>query len=236
MTISHPAFNRLFCLQHFGHVVEQTVVQQIVGKAIDAPADVLRQNLERLADLRREFADAQLAVQKHRADVGAAEQVVHVVGQHGQLANLPLVLGVDGVQLFVDRVQFLVGALQFLVGCDEFFVGRLQFLVGRFHLLDGGLQVLAGITQVAFQRRARQNNRHGPLAHILRQRAEERIDGQRKSFGGVFVGQQQLSPGNDHFFLRRDQIDRIRLDGHPIFHTVDGDLRVTRKQLAHQDH
>ena len=64
----------------------------------------LRQQVKHLRGARREVANAQLRVQKHRTNVGAGEEVLHVVAQLGQIADLALVLGVDGVELLVDAL------------------------------------------------------------------------------------------------------------------------------------
>ena len=58
------------------------------------------------------------AVEEDRADLGARQQVVHVVGELGQLGDLALVLGVDRVELLVDALELLVRALQLLVRGD----------------------------------------------------------------------------------------------------------------------
>ena len=100
---------------------------------------------------RGKLADAQILVKKHRADVGALQQVVHVVIQIGQLLDLRLILSIDAVELLVDRLQFLVGALQLLVRGQQFLVGRLLLFVGRFEFLDGGLEVLFGLLQFLLQ-------------------------------------------------------------------------------------
>ena len=124
----------------------------LVGERLDRPADVVRQQSKRLGNLRRELPNPQLAVKEDRADLGAGQQVVHVVGQLGQLGDLALVLGVDGVELLVHALQFLVGALQLLVRRLQFFVRRLQFLVARFELFDRGLQAFLRRSQFRFER------------------------------------------------------------------------------------
>ena len=111
------------------------------------------------------------------------EQVVHVGGQLGQLGDLGLVLGVDGVQLLVDRVQLLVGALQLLVRGDQLLVGGLQLLVAGLHLLDGRLQALPGGPQLALQGMATRS-----LQQLVDGRALRRL-GRRRA-----VGQRQVSP------------------------------------------
>ena len=139
-------------LQHALDVGDQRRVRRSCVKLRERPADVLRQDLEDLGDARRELADAQLAIEEHRRDVGAVQQVLDVVVELLQLGVLLLVLRVDGVELLVDRVQLLVRALQLLVRGDQLLVGRLQLLVGRLELLDRGLQVLLGVGELVFER------------------------------------------------------------------------------------
>ena len=98
-------------------------VVELVRERLDRPPDVVRHEVEGLGDLRRELADRELRVEEDRADVGARQQVVHVVGELGQLGDLALVLGVDRVELLVDALQLLVRALQLLVGRLQLFVG-----------------------------------------------------------------------------------------------------------------
>ena len=68
-------------------------------------------------------------VEEDGADLRARQEVVHVVRQLGELRDLALVLGVDGVELLVDALELFVGALQLLVRRQELLVGRLQLLV-----------------------------------------------------------------------------------------------------------
>ncbi len=102
-------------LEDTRHILHESIVFDIGRKAVDSSANILRQDMENVGDPRREFADAQIAVEEDRADIDALQQVVHVAGQLCQLRDLALMFRVDGVQLFVDRVQFLVGTLEFLV-------------------------------------------------------------------------------------------------------------------------
>ncbi len=87
-----------------------------VDEAVDAATDVGFDQVEDFCHFRRESADAELIVEEDRVDVSAREQVVHVVGEFGQLLDLVLVLRVDRVQFFVHRMELFVGRLQLLVG------------------------------------------------------------------------------------------------------------------------
>ena len=84
----------------------------------------MRHQVERLCDLACELANPHLLVEKDRPDLGARQQVVHVVRELGQLRDLALILGVDGVELLVDALQFLVRALQLLVRGLQLLVDR----------------------------------------------------------------------------------------------------------------
>ena len=117
----------------------------------DGPADIDLPQVDGPAGGRRELTDAQLPIQEHRADVGALQQVVHVVIELGQLQDAGLVLGVDRVELLVDGVQLLVGALELLVGGQQFLVARLLLLVGGLQLLDRGLEVLPGVLKILLE-------------------------------------------------------------------------------------
>ena len=72
--------------------------------------------LKQLGGGGREPLDAELPVQEDRGDVGAVEQVGHVVVGRLQLLDLFLELVVDRGQLLVERLQLLLGGLQLLVG------------------------------------------------------------------------------------------------------------------------
>ena len=114
------------------------------------PADVRGDQVEQARGGGREQLDPKAGVQEDGGDVGAVEQIGHVVRGRLHLLDLLVKLVVDGAQLLVERLQLLLGGLQLLVGGLEFlvhrhdfFVRRLEFLVGTFQLLDGALQVIA---------------------------------------------------------------------------------------------
>ena len=50
----------------------------------------------------------------------------------------------------------------------------------------------------------------------------------------IAVVQQQAPLPDDHFLLRRQQVDRIRLDQHLVLGRADLHLRAPRQQLVHQ--
>ena len=124
----------------------------LVREGLDRPADVVREQAERVGDLRRELPDPQLAVEEDRADVGAGQEVVHVVGELGQLGDLALVLGVDRVELLVDALQLLVRALELFVRRLQLLVRGLELLVARFELLDRSLEAFFGGAQLGLER------------------------------------------------------------------------------------
>lgn len=104
-------------------------MREVVCERLDGTADVLREDPEYLGNPGGELPDAELAIQEHRRDIGAVQQVLHVVVELLQFGVLLLVLRVDGVHLLVDGVQLLVGALQLFVRGHEFLVGRLELFV-----------------------------------------------------------------------------------------------------------
>jgi hypothetical protein len=131
--------DELPALQHAPEVAHQLGMVEGVGEGVDRPAEVVRHQVEGLGDLRGELADPELGVEEDGAHLGAGQEVVHVVGELGQLGDLALVLGIDRVQLLVDALQLLVRALQLLVGRLQLLVGGLQLLVAGLALLDGRL-------------------------------------------------------------------------------------------------
>ena len=149
--IDEVALDRLPGRQHAPQIFDQLRVTHLVREGLDRPADVVRQQAEGVGDLRRELADPQLSVEEDRADVGAGQQVVHVVGQLGQLGDLPLVLGVDRVELLVDALQLFVRALQLFVRRLQLLVRGLQLLVARLELFDGRLQAFLRRSQLGFE-------------------------------------------------------------------------------------
>ncbi len=81
-------------------------------------------------------------------------------------------------------------------------------------------------TPRAVAARARQHDGHGPLTHVLSQRAEEDVDGQGQGLRGVLVGQQQPPPRDDHLFFGGQQVDRVGFHVHAIGHAMDRNLSM----------
>ena len=75
----------------------------------------------------------------------------------------------------------------------------------------------------------RQHDRDGVGAAILCERPEEHVDRQRELLLAVALAEEQSPTGDDHLFLRRDQVDMVGLDRHPVFNEVDGQQRVPRR-------
>ena len=133
------AFDGHQVLQHGARIRQQVVVGELLREIGDRPADVGIDELEQIGHRRREAPHAELRIEEHHGDVGAAQQVCDVVGRRFELADLRLQLAVDGGQLFVDRLQLflaglelLVRALQLLVHRGGFFVRGLELFVGGF--------------------------------------------------------------------------------------------------------
>ena len=80
---------------------------------------------------------------------------------------------------------------------------------------------------------ARQHDRDGLLADVLRQRAEERVDRQGERLR-LLVGEHQVPVADDHLLARRHQVDVVGAHRHVVFRDHDGHLAVARDQLVHQ--
>ena len=118
---------------------------------LDGAAHVVVHQLELAAHVLGELADIEVLVDEQDADHGGREEVGEVVGRHGELVDLLLVLRVNGVELLVHRLKLLVGALQLLVGREELLVGGLQLLVHGLELADRGLEVALGVAQLRLE-------------------------------------------------------------------------------------
>jgi len=77
-----------------------------------------------------EAAHLQLAVQEHCGDIGAVQQVLHVVAGAREVVQLGLQFGVHRLQFLVQRLHLFLRGGQFLVDGLLFFAGGLQLLVG----------------------------------------------------------------------------------------------------------
>ncbi len=146
------ALDRLARREDVPEVVHELRVIHLVGERRDRAPDVVDDEVERLGDLGRELPDSELRIEEDRADLGAGQEVVHVVRQERQLRDLPLVLGVDRVELLVDALELLVRALQLFVRGLELLVRSLELFVGALQLLDRGLQVLLRVTELRLER------------------------------------------------------------------------------------
>ena len=116
---------------HVARLVHHRRVLQSVGEVGERAADIEARDVEQLGDRRREHLDAQVRIEEQRADIGRGGEVLEVAVRGGQVLQLALQLGVDGVQLLVDRLELLAAGLQLLGGGAVFLVGGLQLLVGR---------------------------------------------------------------------------------------------------------
>ena len=114
------------------------ITHQIGGEVRHRPANVYRHEVNDLRGLGREAQDVQLRVNKYRGNVGAGQQVVHVIVGTRQLGHLGLQLGVDRGQLFVDGLHFFARGFQLFIAGLKLFVDGLHLFVGRLQLLIGG--------------------------------------------------------------------------------------------------
>ena len=123
----------------------------MAGDVAKMPADIRGYQFEQTIGGRSKQFDVKLSVQENRGDVGAGQQISHVVVDRLQLQDLFLELAVDRGQFLIERLQFFLGGFQLFIGGLEllvhrhdFFVGDLQLLVGGLQLFDGALQIFAG--------------------------------------------------------------------------------------------
>ncbi len=80
-------------------------------KVRDVSSNIARLQLNVLRSGVGKFSNLHFCVQKDCAHVSASEKVVDIIRHLFERDNLPLILGVDGIELFIDAVQFLIGAL-----------------------------------------------------------------------------------------------------------------------------
>ncbi len=85
-------------------VISQFGVEQSRGDIGDRPPYVAGDQLGDLARLAGEAPHAQTVIQKQRGDVGAVQQILHVVVRAREFIQ-------SGLQFLVDRVQFFVHGL-----------------------------------------------------------------------------------------------------------------------------
>ena len=96
----------------------------------------------------------------------------------------------------------------------------------------------AGLVHVADAPRpvasaAREDDRHRARPALLRQRAKEHVDGEGKLLLPLLLAQEEAPTGDDHLLARRDEIDVVGLDAHPVLHEPDREVGMPREQLVH---
>jgi len=69
---------------------------------------------------------------------------------------------------------------------------------------------------------------------ILGQRPEEVVDRQREAVTRIASAQQKMAAADDHFLHRRQEIDRVGLDTHPVLRLPDRQRCAPPEQLVHQ--
>src|SRR6185503_12204225 len=109
--IAHFALDRLAAREHSAEILKQPPMLEVACEVFDRSSDVMGQKIERLGELRGKPPDPELAIEEDGSDLGAGEQIVHVVRQLGELSDLLLVFGVDRVELLIDALELFVGAL-----------------------------------------------------------------------------------------------------------------------------
>ena len=69
---------------------------------------------------------------------------------------------------------------------------------------------------------------------VLRQRPEEDIDRERELLLPIALAEEQAAARDDHLLARRDQVNVVRLDLHPVLDEGHRQLRTSRQELVHQ--
>jgi hypothetical protein len=124
-------------------------------------------------------------------------------------------------------------------------IGDTGIARGLRHAVElGGLDVLhhdqaAGLVHRPDAARAvraatRQHDCDRMGAAVLGERAEEDIDRQGHLLLAPAFAQEQLAARDDHLLLGRDQINVVRLDGHPVLAEMDRQRRTAGQDLVHQ--
>ena len=73
-----------------------------MNQSIESSTNVVRNQVEYSREPEREFADAEVVIQKYCVDLNAVQQIVHVIGKLHQLRDFPLVFRIDAAQFFID--------------------------------------------------------------------------------------------------------------------------------------
>jgi hypothetical protein len=81
--------------------------------------------------------------------------------------------------------------------------------------------------------RPRQHDADGARARVIRQRAEEDVDGQEQPLARIALGQPQLAVFDHHLVPGRHEVDVIGLEAHPVLGADHRERRVRGQQLPH---
>ena len=154
----HLAFDARFLRQHPAGIAEQLGIVGDGAQVCQRPADVAGDDVEQRAHRRCEEADFHVHIEEHRADIGAVEHILQIVGGEALAVQRLLELAVERGQLFVQRLelllrcqQFLVGGLELLVDRERLLVDRLLLLIGKIALVNGYLELGLGGLQLTLQ-------------------------------------------------------------------------------------
>ncbi len=112
----HLALSGLQILEDRVRVFSQGMVVKPMGEMFERTSDIRCGDVEQLLCPFRIELDPQPAVEKYRADVGRAHQVLKVAVDAAQFLNLLAQFLVDRGQLLVERLQLFFAGFEFFGG------------------------------------------------------------------------------------------------------------------------
>ena len=83
-------------------VAQQMSVSKSIVKRLNRSTDIVQHETEDLTNPRGEPTNPKLTIEKQGMNLGAVQQVFHVVGQHSQLLDLALMFRVHRIKFFID--------------------------------------------------------------------------------------------------------------------------------------
>ncbi len=233
---------RLLVAEETRHPDEEIAVEDVelvapVAQALDVRLEVLgARELE--APLDAAGHRARLVVREVDAEL-ALEHVVHggeavdrAVGEGRlEVRAQPHALGVLGQHLgHLVRGQHPVGdarvarRLGHAVELRALVVLHEHEPPGLVHGADAARAVAAA---------AREHDGDRALPAVLRERAEEDVDGELELVLPIALAEEQAAARDDHLLLRGDEIDVVGQDHHAVLHHPDRQVRVPRQELVH---
>ena len=130
------------CLEDLLRIVLQAVVFQVDHNVTQRAPYIRRNQIDHVGHRRGKTFDVQVVIQEDRSNLGAVQQIGHVVVHLRQGVDFSLEFCVHRLEFFVEGLQLFLGGFQFLIGTLQFLIGRLHFFASRFELLVRGFQFL----------------------------------------------------------------------------------------------